>query len=75
MYGFRGFLGNLVTKNWQIASKFGMGIANTSFQSMYSRFLKIQKKIVFLGFSEDFGFLNILGSKTQNFEKSEIAIL
>ena len=47
MYGFRGFGGNLGTKNWRIASKFGMGIENTSLQNIYSGFLRIQNTFWF----------------------------
>ena len=45
---FRGLFGNFETKNWRIASKFGMGIAITSLHNIYAGFLKIQKKIGFL---------------------------
>ena len=48
MYDFRDILGHLVTKKWRIASKFGMGIANTSLQNIYSGFVKIQKPFWFL---------------------------
>ena len=63
MCGFRVFfLGNLVTKNWRIVSKFGMSIANTSLHNIYSGFLKFSK-ICFYRVFRKFSFL-----KMQNFE-------
>ena len=41
VYIFLVFWGNFVTKNWRIASKFGMGMANTGLHVIYSVFVEI----------------------------------
>ena len=53
---FRGLSGNFETKNWRIASKFGMGIANTGIHYIF-RFLKIQNTF-FEGFFDVWFFEN-----------------
>ena len=49
MHNFRGSIGNFVTKNWRIDSKFGMGTANTELYNIYSAFFN-SKNLFFIVF-------------------------
>ena len=65
---FLHFFGNSVTKNWRIASHFGMGIANAVVHNIYPAFLN--KKKMFFIFSKTFSFkeyLQILKIRNRHF--------